>query len=284
MSLSDVQRIAQPNRVSDDKKHAIQLQVRIGEHISGMRKLSEKLPQPMHISINTKEIPTVDIKSPLNVNAIDYLHLNTVNANSITIFWPICKRPYYMVLNLVEIISVEETVEDIKTDKDRFFLALHTKKVAMEFLGNSSKHLSLATYNLTLLCPINKLKMKLPARSVRCNHLQCFDLQAFISSNKIEPTWMCPVCMKPCDFDDLKIDSLLLFIINSKKVPTTCVEIEINANGKWQPCISSSESREGVLGTSSGPLEKTILDIDLGNLDSEDFVDFVKTVLPMTNA
>lgn len=279
LSLSDVQQICSPNRV---KKQAIQLQIRIGKSLSGMSELSEELPQPVFIFINSKPIPTIDIKSPLNVNAIDYLHLNTVNANTITISWPPCNRIYYMMVNLVDIISVEELVVDIKMDKDRFFLALETKKKVKELFKNSGKDLE--TYKITLLCPINKSKMKLPVKSVNCEHLQCFDLEAFISSNKIDPIWMCPICTRSCILADLKIDSFLLFIINSINLPKTCEEIELDANGKWKPCILNSDSREGILGTSCSSLEKTILEIDLGNSDDEDLGDFVKTVLPITSA
>ncbi|XP_003240550.1 E3 SUMO-protein ligase pli1 [Acyrthosiphon pisum] len=278
LSLSDVQKICPTNRGG---KQASLLQIRIGERLSGMSKLSEELPQPVLMSINSKQILMNDLKSPINVNAIDYLHLNTVDANEITISWPPCKRIYYMLVNLVDIISVEELVEDIKMDNDRFCLALETKKKAMELLKNSSKDLK--TFNLTLLCPINKSKMILPVKSVNCHHLQCFDLQAFIYSNKIVPTWICPICTKDCILDDLKIDSFLLFIINSIKLPKTCEEIQLDANGKWKPCILNSDSREGILGTSCS-LKKTILEIDLGNSDDEEFCDFVKTGLPIKSA
>jgi len=227
-------------------------------------------------SINSREIPIDDIKSPLNVNAIDYLHLNTVNTNTITIFWPPCDRKFYMVVNLVDIISVVELVANIKMDEDRFFSALETKKKIKDFLKNSGKDLE--TYNLTLLCPINKSKMKLPVKSIKCNHFQCFDLQAFLSSNKIEPTWLCPICTKPCILADLKIDSFLSFIIDSINLPKTCEEIELDANGKWKPCILNGE------GASCSPIEKTILEIDLGNSDDEVLGDFVKTVLPITSS
>lgn len=279
LSLSELQHIFPTNRV---RKQASVLQIRIGERLSDMRELSEELPQPIFMFINSKQIPINNIKSPLNVKAIDYLHLNTVNANTITIAWPPCNRKYYMVVDLVDIISVEELVDEIKNDNDRFFLALETKQKVKEFLKNSGKDLK--TYNLTLLCPINESKMKLPAKSVKCNHLQCFDLQAFIYSNKINPIWLCPICTKSCILADLKIDSYLLFIINSINLPKTCDEIELDVNGKWKPCILNNDSHEGIVGTSCSSLEKTIIEIDLGNSDDEDLGDFVKKELPITSA
>jgi len=259
-----------------------QLQIRIGEQLPGMSELSEVLPENIQVWINSKPL-RMDIKSPLNVNAAEYLDLNTFNPNKIKIFWPPRERKCYMVVYLVDEISVEELVEGIKTDNGRFLLALDTKQKAKELLKNSDKDIDLTAYKLTLLCPINKLKIKLPAKSVKCNHLQCFDLQAFISSNKIEPTWSCPICKKPCHLADLKIDSFLLFIINSLNVPKDCVEIKLYANGKWEPYISYSHSIEGDQSASCGPSEKNILEIDLVNSDDENLNDVVKTILPVTN-
>jgi len=77
---------------------------------------------------------------------------------------------------------------------------------------------------------------------------------------------------------DLKIDSFLSFIIDSINLPKTCEEIELDANGKWKPCILNGE------GASCSPIEKTILEIDLDNSDDEVLGDFVKTVLPITSS
>lgn len=232
--------------------------------------------------INNKLIPTVHIQSPLNVNPIEYLHLNTVNGNAIRGIWPQCDRLFYMVVYLVKIITVDDFVNYIKLDNNRYFSALNTKHTAMKLLENSSKDVSLGAFKLTLLCPINKLRMTLPAKSVNCNHLQCFDLQAFISSNKIEPTWMCPICMNPCSLADLKIDSFLSFIINSINVPKTCEEIELYANGKWKACSLDNDSCEGVFGTSTCH-SKLVFEIDLGSSDDEDLGNIEKKVKPIEN-
>lgn len=285
LSLSDVQRICPPNTVLNNSKQTCQLQIRIGERLPGMSELSEVSLQPIQMWINSKQLPVNDIKSHLNVNAIDYLHLNTVNCNTIKVIWPPFLKTYYMAVYLVDIISIEEMVENIKMDNDRFSLPLNTKQTIKEFLRKSDKDLELAPYKLTLLCPINKLRMKLPAKSVKCNHIQCFDLQAFISLNKVEPTWVCPICKNPCLLADLKVDSFLLFIINSLKVSKDCVEIELYANGKWKPCILFSDGSEGVQSSSACTAsDKTILEFNLGNSDDENDGDIVKSVLPITNA
>jgi len=281
LSLSDVLQIYTQHK---DGKSACQLQIRIGEQIPGIDEISEILPQPIKVWINSKQVPIEVIKSPLVLDAIDYLHLNTVNSNILRFLWPPCNNIYYMTVYLVDMIGVQELVKEIQTNEDRFILALKTKQTATTLLESSDSDLGLAAHKISLLCPIIKIKMTLPAKSIHCKHLRCFDLQAFISSNKMRPSWICPICWVSCKLDDLKIDSFLLFVINSIKVPKTCKEIELYANGKWKPCILNKKSHEGVSGISCGPSEKHILEIDLGNSDDEDLGNIVRTVLPRTNS
>ncbi|XP_026819312.1 E3 SUMO-protein ligase gei-17-like [Rhopalosiphum maidis] len=284
LSLSDFGRINLSNIASYDKKQSFQLQFRIGEKLSGINEFSEILPEPLEIWINSKKILMRDRHSPIHISVMDYLHLNTINANIVTILWPQCSKVYFLIAYLVEVINVEEMVEEIKTNNDRYFSALSTKQKITEFMKNSNTGLDLAAYKLTLLCPINKSKMELPAKSVKCNHLQCFDLEAYISLNRIKDTWICPICKKSCLLADLKIDSFILFIINSLNVPKHCEEIELYANGKWKPCISYGDSLEDVQTTSCGPSKKRILEIDLGNSDDENLDNNVKIVLPIKSA
>ncbi|XP_060845352.1 E3 SUMO-protein ligase PIAS2-like [Rhopalosiphum padi] len=284
LSLIDLQRMNLTN-ISYDKKQSFQLQIRIGQKLSGIRDFSEILPKPIEMWINSRKIILDDRQSPIYVGVFDYLHLDTVNTNMITMIWPECSETYFLVAHLVEVLNIEEMVEDIKMNNDRYFSALTTKRKVMDILKNVDTGSSaVAGCRLSLLCPINKSKIKLPAKSVKCAHLHCFDLEAYISLNRIKNTWICPICKKSCLLADLNIDELVLFFINSLKVPKHCEEIQIYANGKWKPSISHGGSLEDVQTTSCGPSKKTILEIDLTNLDDEDLDNNVKTVLPITSA
>jgi hypothetical protein len=273
------------SNISYDKKQSFQLQIRIGQKLSGIRDFSEILPKPLEMWINSRKIFVDDRQSPIYVSVFDYLHLNTVNSNMITMIWPRSLEKYFLVAHLVEVLNIEEMVEDIKMDNDRYFSALSSKQKVIDALKKVDAGTSTVLgCRLSLVCPINKSKMKLPTRSYTCPHLQCFDLEAYISLNRIKTTWICPICKKPCLLADLIIDEFVLFFINSLSVPKHCVEIHLYADGKWKPNISYDGSLEDVQTTSCNPSKKRILEIDLSDSDDENLDNNVKTVLPITSA
>jgi len=79
--------------------------------------------------------------------------------------------------------------------------------------------------------------MKLPARSMKCNHLQSFDLRGLFLLNKIKPTWRCPVCNIRILVDELVLDSFLLDIINTPSFPENDFQIMLHENGNWESYI-----------------------------------------------
>ncbi|XP_025203455.1 uncharacterized protein LOC112600446 [Melanaphis sacchari] len=283
LSLSDVQKINLSNRVSNDRKKPCQLLIRIGEQQPGTIELLDVVPTSINMWINSKQLPTDDMKNPLYVDPIDYLNLNTVNPNRFTVYCPEYKKPFIIIIYLVEEIGVKEVVEYFKTDKNQLIPVLKTKKLMMESVKDSMNGSNFALYTVNLLCPINNLRMKLPAKSENCNHVECFDLQTFISLNYIKPTWICPICKEPCPLDSLKLDSYLLSLINSQNIPNHDVEMQPIANGKRKLGLPSSDSLEDVQTTSCGLTKKSILEIDSINMDNENLGD-VKPVLPIPSS
>lgn len=55
---------------------------------------------------------------------------------------------------------------------------------------------------------ITKSQLRIPLRSVKCQHLECFDGQAFIELNlsKDNSVWKCPICKKNAEPNFLMID------------------------------------------------------------------------------
>jgi len=71
-----------------------------------------------------------------------------------------------------------------------------------------------------LICPITLARIETPVRGHKCRHLQCFDLEAYLVSNRgiqaFNKRWHCPVCdllLKPPV--DLFIDTFLVQILTS---------------------------------------------------------------------
>jgi len=50
------------------------------------------------------------------------------------------------------------------------------------------------TSKLSRLCPISKKEIKIPVRGTRCNHLQCFDVNAWEELNGTNRIYTCPIC------------------------------------------------------------------------------------------
>jgi len=269
------------------KTKNIQLQIRFGEQLQGKSELSEGLPGKIQININTYKGSAR--KSPINYNCNTFLNLNHEIDNEIKICWPSCKKPYYMIVSIVESMTIEDMVKHIKYKNEQGSLTLNTKSKAMEFLKSSSKKFDTemsasTTCMFNLLCPITKTKMKLPTRSINCKHLQSFDLEALLFLNKIKPAWKCPVCYIPILVDELVIDSFLLDIINDSSLPENCFQIILYHDGNFKPYIEPKSEilKDDQKESDNEHSENTTFTVNLGNSNDENLCD-EKYVLPTKN-
>ncbi|KAF7487796.1 E3 SUMO-protein ligase PIAS1 [Sarcoptes scabiei] len=73
----------------------------------------------------------------------------------------------------------------------------------------------------SLLCPLSTLRIKIPARSIKCEHINCFDLESFIKINDITPRWRCPICKIYVDCDEIIIDGFLMKILSESPSDAT---------------------------------------------------------------
>ncbi|GFR06718.1 hypothetical protein TNCT_704101 [Trichonephila clavata] len=94
----------------------------------------------------------------------------------------------------------------------------------------------------SLMCPLGKIKMKLPCRALTCTHLQCFDATLYLQMNEKKPKWICPVCDKPAYFKNLAIDGLFLDI--TIKAPPECTEVQFHEDGSWTPVMPIKKQAE----------------------------------------
>ncbi|XP_026820075.1 E3 SUMO-protein ligase pli1-like [Rhopalosiphum maidis] len=252
--------------ILSDKTKNFRLQIRFGESQEGKRDLLDKLPGLTKICVNSKLSSTTKT-SPINYK----IYKNLIENNYISVLWPICKKPYYMSVDIVEIISVKDLVERIQFNNRLCSVKLNTKAKAIELMKSSvTEILDSTSFKFILLCPISKLKMKLPTRSLKCSHLQCFDLYTFILLNKVNQKWICPICKIPILINELVIDSFLLDIVNNSTLPENCFEITLYANGEWVPCVE--EAMDGIeYNRSESDDENSENTIVLKDLDDPDY-------------
>jgi len=132
----------------------------------------------------------------------------------------------------------------------------------------------LTTNKLKLVCPITMGKVEEPVRGEQCQHLQCFSLDAYLSSNlkmnAFNNRWMCPVCSLIIRPADLRVDGYVRSILMS--TPEDTEEVVILPNGQWRSCGESSPQHGAPLAQQEFAASKQDT-VDLAEaVDSEDEV------------
>ena len=77
--------------------------------------------------------------------------------------------------------------------------------------------------------------MRMPCRSSRCDHLQCFDANYYLMMNEKKDKWMCPVCNNLAPFDSLLLDGFFSEMITSRRLPDDEHEIVLHNDASWEP-------------------------------------------------
>lgn len=168
-------------------------------------KVNNKLcPLPNPIPTNK---PGVEPKRPPRpVNITPMIKLSPTVANTINVSWGAeYGRGYAITIALVHKRNSTDLLQRLKNRGMKH--SDHTRGLIKEKL-NEDADCEIATTSLrvSLMCPLGKMRMSTPCRSITCQHLQCFDAHLFIQMNERKPTWNCPVCDKPALYDNLVID------------------------------------------------------------------------------
>ncbi|XP_068211422.1 E3 SUMO-protein ligase PIAS2-like [Palaemon carinicauda] len=135
-----------------------------------------------------------------------------------------------------------------------------------------------ATLQFSLLCPLSRLRIKLPCRASTCTHLQCFDAATYLKLNECKPKWSCPVCYQPALYKNLVIDGYFKKVIDDN---IQADKIELQPDGTWTLVDAAARKKpsngvEKVTENSSkdkstDPADKTV------TLDSDDDAPVVET-------
>ncbi|KAJ3436343.1 zinc finger miz domain-containing protein [Anaeramoeba flamelloides] len=91
-------------------------------------------------------------------------------------------------------------------------------------------------------CPLSNTKIKIPARSKKCFHLQCFDLCSFLLNAEKTKKWCCPICNKQAKLQDLYIDGYLKTIYKTKGLNLES-KIQIFNDGKYKLFVPQITSK-----------------------------------------
>lgn len=98
------------------------------------------------------------------------------------------------------------------------------------------------------LCPVSHCPIEESAIGVNCNHVQVFDLQAYIAVNQrmrsLDKRWTCPVCGKSLRPDEVLLDPFAQGILDTLRGDEDLVEaVVFNENCTWST-VSSEKADE----------------------------------------
>jgi len=259
---------------SGKSEYIYQMQIRICLLDPGATEITDFMPLGLHIRISNKVCPlpptapntrpgTEARRTPRPINCTQILKLNPNIVNPISVNWSPDGKTYVFAMYLVKKLSSDILLEKLQEKGTRS--SEETKNYIIRKLADVDPDLATTSYRFSLVCPLGKMRMKIPAKSIHCDHLQCFDASIFILMNEKKPTWMCPTCNKTCLYDDIQIENYFLEIVSSPSLADSCKEIEILADGTWRVYVETKDTKHLEIAPESK--EKPI---DSVNLDDSD--------------
>uniref|UniRef100_F7F0T7 Protein inhibitor of activated STAT 2 n=1 Tax=Monodelphis domestica TaxID=13616 RepID=F7F0T7_MONDO len=176
-------------------------------------------------------------RHPLNITSL--VRLSSAVPNQISISWASeIGKNYSMSVYLVRRLTSATLLQRLKMKGIQN--SDHSRALIKEKL-TADPDSEIATTNLwaSLICPLGKMRLTIPGRSVTCTHLQCFDAALYLQMNEKKPTWICPVCNKKATYESLILDGLFMEILNEC---SDVNEIKFQEDGSWCPMRPKKEA------------------------------------------
>jgi len=203
----------------------------------------DNFPPNIVISVNDKHVmlapaisnpnkPNVPPKRPgQHVDITKECKLSPFVTNLIDIKWLIDptepSREYACTL----VIGAKQTMD---TMLDRIkSRGLSDPETTRRLIADNDNEVATTNLQCSLLCPLGKMRMTIPCKSVKCCHIPCFDALIYLQMNERKATWICPVCYKRAYFQDLIIDGFFSDILT--KAPHDVTDVILNLDGTWTP-------------------------------------------------
>ncbi|XP_075720319.1 E3 SUMO-protein ligase PIAS4 isoform X1 [Rhinoderma darwinii] len=181
--------------------------------------------------------PGVEPKRPCRpINLTNLMYLSSAS-NRVTVTWGNYGKSYSVGLYLVRQRTSSELLQRLKTIGVKH-PELCKNLVREKLRLDPDSEIATTGVRVSLICPLVKMRLTVPCRAETCAHLQCFDAVFYLQMNEKKPTWTCPVCDKPAQYDQLIIDGLLSKILSECK---DADEIEFLVDGSWCPIKAEKE-------------------------------------------
>lgn len=170
------------------------------------------------------------ILSPPHLNKVEMAYAGTKDSYLLYIYIVSVIKPQTLlkdVLNLPHI-SREATVSEIK------------KEYSNDDNESQDDDIMISVSSLSLKCPLTYVRMKYPAKSIFCKHIQCFDCSSYLQLQDQLPNWICPICSNHIELTHLAISDYFVEVLNNSSEDVESVNI--NPDGSWEPILSEQSA------------------------------------------
>uniref|UniRef100_UPI00358FF962 E3 SUMO-protein ligase PIAS2-like isoform X3 n=1 Tax=Myxine glutinosa TaxID=7769 RepID=UPI00358FF962 len=214
----------------------------------------DHFPPALCVKVNAKLCPLPGCLPPAKngvepkrlsrpINITPYVHLSPTVPNHVTVSWTTdFSRNYSVSVYLVKQLTSASLLQRLKAKGIRN--PDHSRALIKEKLtADPDSEIATTSLRVSLMCPLGKMRLSIPCRSLTCTHLQCFDAALYLQMNEKKPTWVCPVCDRKAPYETLIIDGLFMEILNSC---SDVDEIQFREDGSWSPMRPKKECQDVV--------------------------------------
>ncbi|TFK57063.1 hypothetical protein OE88DRAFT_1744009 [Heliocybe sulcata] len=158
--------------------------------------------------------------TPQMANRVEMVYVNSQQG--------VPPKKYYLVVMLVETTTVEQLVDRLQKGKYR-----SRADIVMKMKQDSSEDddIVAGAQKMSLKCPLSYMRIQTPTRSTLCVHPQCFDATSWFSMMEQTTTWLCPVCERVLNVDELIVDGYFDDIL--KNTSEDVDDVVVEADAEW---------------------------------------------------
>ncbi|KAL1281122.1 hypothetical protein QQF64_015722 [Cirrhinus molitorella] len=196
--------------------------------------------------------------------------------NRFSVVWGNFGKSYSAAVYLVRVVSSQDLLDQLRRtaveEQD-----LCRQRVSEKLRSDPENEISTTGLQVSLICPLAKMRMSVPCRARGCAHLQCFDASFYLQMNERKPRWTCPVCHRYAPFDELRIDSLLCEVLESCGEDVEEIEYLSDSNWKAVRHDKSEKNKDTVQHqqmkhkANCNPVGSVFVDLTQFSSDDEDF-------------
>ncbi|KAL0951264.1 hypothetical protein HGRIS_007978 [Hohenbuehelia grisea] len=137
-------------------------------------------------------------------------------------------KKYYLVVMLVDATSVDQLVDRLKKGKYRSSDEVKRSRAAQ---ASDDDDIVASGEKISLKCPLSFMRINTPCRSTNCVHPSCFDATTWFTMMEQTTTWLCPICEKVLNTEDLIIDGYFDQIL--KQCSEIVEDVIVEPDGEW---------------------------------------------------